>query len=265
MMMRFGTIALAALLSLMSQASAQSIPRIAIIIDDLGYALEAGQRAIDLPGPITFAILPQTPRGRSLAETAHDQGKEVLLHLPLESIAYHGPDEPGSITLDMSRNAFHETFGAALASVPHAIGVSSHRGSLLTQHPGHMEWLMEEIRDREGMFFVDSYTTHESVAMQLAAELGVAAARRHVFLDNERSAEALAKQFERLTGLARQYGVAVAIGHPYPETLAFLERKLADLDEDLIELIPVSKALISLNQQARTNSNDAAMAITGPK
>ena len=264
-MMRFRIVLLAAMLSLTLQASAQSIPRIAIIIDDLGYQLEAGQRAIELPGPITYAILPQTPRGRSLAESAHDQGKEVLLHLPLESIAYHGPDEPGSITLDMSRNVFHDTFGAALASVPHAIGVSSHRGSLLTQHPGHMEWLMEEIRDREGMFFVDSYTTHESVAMQLAAELGVAAARRHVFLDNDRSAEALAEQFERLTRLARRQGVVVVIAHPYPETLEFLERKLADLDEELFELIPVSKALNSLNQQGQINSNDAIREISGPR
>ncbi len=264
-MMRFRLVVLAAMLSLTLQASAQTIPRIPNIIDDLGYQLEAGQRAIELPGPITYAILPQTPRGRLLAESAHDQGKEVLLHLPLESIAYHGPDEPGSITLDMSRNVFHDTFGAALASVPHAIGVSSHRGSLLTQHPGHMEWLMEEIRAREGMFFVDSYTTHESVAMQLAAEFGVAAARRHVFLDNDRSAEALAEQFERLTRLARRQGVAVAIAHPYPETLEFLERKLADLDEELFELIPVSKALNSLNQQGQINSNDAIREISGPR
>jgi len=264
-MMRFRPVLLAAMLSLTLQAIAQPIPRIVIIIDDLGYQLEAGQRAIELPGPITYAILPQTPRGRSLAESAHDQGKEVLLHLPLESIAYHGPNEPGSITLDMSRNVFHDTFGAALASVPHAIGVSSHRGSLLTQHPGHMEWLMEEIRDREGMFFVDSYTTHESIAMQLAAEFGVAAVRRHVFLDNDRSAEALAQQFERLTRLARQQGVAVAIAHPYPETLEFLERKLADLDEELFELIPVSKALNSLNQQVQINSNDAIREISGPR
>ena len=81
---------------------------------------------------------------------------------------------------------FHETFAAGLASVPYAIGVSNHRGSLLTRHPGHMAWLMEEIAAREGMFFVDSYTTHESVAIQMAAESGIAATRRNVFLDNDR-------------------------------------------------------------------------------
>ena len=144
-MKRLLTVVLAAMLTLAPQANAQAIPRIVIIIDDLGYQLEAGRRAIDLPGPVTYAILPDTPRGRSLAETAHSKGKEVLLHLPLESIAYDGPDEPGAITLDMSRKAFRDTFEAALASVPHAIGVSSHRGSLLTRHPGHMEWPFPQI------------------------------------------------------------------------------------------------------------------------
>jgi hypothetical protein len=236
------------MLSLAPQATAQSNPRIAIIIDDLGYQFEAGQRAINLPGPIAYAILPETPRGRSLAEAAHDKGKEVLLHLPLESIGYLGPEEPGSITLDMSRSAFHDTFGAALASVPHAIGVSSHRGSLLTRHPGHMEWLMEEIRARDGLFFIDSYTTHESVALQLAAEVGVTAVKRDVFLDNDRTPGALAREFQRLIKLARQQGVAVAIGHPYPETLEFLERELRELDDD-VELTPVSEVMHGLVQR----------------
>lgn len=234
---------LAVVLSFATQVSAQTVPSIAIIIDDLGYQLEAGQRAISLPGPVSYAILPATPRGQLLAQTAHEHGKEVLLHLPLESVNHQGPGEPGGITLDMSRQAFHLAFAAALKSVPHAVGVSSHRGSLLTRHPGHMGWLMEEISDRGDLFFVDSYTTHESVAIQVAGESGVAATRRHVFLDSDRSPAAVAREFDRLTGLARKQGVAVAIGHPYPETLDFLERKLAELDDTVIRLIPVSKAI----------------------
>lgn len=226
------------------QAAAQTIlPRIAIIIDDLGYQYAAGQRAIDLPGPVSYAILPATPSGRALARAAHDKGKEVLLHLPLEAVGHEGPDEPGGITLDMTRLAFHRAFDAALESVPFAIGVSSHRGSLLTRHPGHMQWLMQEIGTREGMFFVDSYTTPASVALQVAAESGIAASRRHVFLDNDRSPEAISREFERLMVIARRQGVAIAIGHPYPETLSFLEHKLAQLDTSGVQLVPVSDAV----------------------
>ena len=115
-----------------------SPPRIAIIIDDLGYKKHAGERAINLPGPIAFAILPDTPRAAYLAEAAHAGGKEVLLHLPLQAAQDHDGEEPGSLMLDMSKEAFGRAFVAGIDSIPHAIGVNSHRGSLLTRHPGHM-------------------------------------------------------------------------------------------------------------------------------
>jgi polysaccharide deacetylase 2 family uncharacterized protein YibQ len=226
-----------------AQVGAEPTARIAIIIDDLGYQLEAGRRAIQLPGPVGYAVLPGTPRGRQLAETAHRRGKEVLLHLPLQATGQNGPEEPGSITLDMSREMFRSTFAAALASVPFAIGVNSHRGSLLTRHPGHMRWLMEEIADRPDLFFVDSYTTHESVALQVANEMQVAAIKRDVFLDNENTPEAIAREFERLKSLAREHGSAVAIGHPYPATLEFLERELPGLVDEGFELVAISLLL----------------------
>lgn len=231
----------ALLLIVIPVAAADTPARIAIIIDDLGYQIDAGRRAIELPGPVGYAVLPATPNGRVLALLAHQHGKEVLLHLPFESQDRENRDEPGAITLDMSRAAFHEAFALALESVPHAIGVSNHRGSLLTRHPGHMGWLMEEIAAHDGMFFIDSYTTHRSVALQIAAEQGVAAARRHVFLDNDRSALAIARAFAELTERAQRDGLAIAIGHPYPETLAFLESRLAKLEADQVQLVPVSE------------------------
>ena len=111
-----------------------------------------------------------------------------------------------------------------------------------------MQWLMQAIREHDGLFFVDSYTTHHSVAMQVAAESGVAATRRHVFLDNDRSFEAISREFERLTRLADRNGMAIGIGHPYPETLAFLEQKLRAPDAREFELIPVSKAISFVEQ-----------------
>lgn len=236
-------VAAVALLVLSSQGAAEAPARVAIIIDDLGYQLEAGRRAIRLPGPVAYAILPGTPRGKILAETAHNNGKEVLLHLPLQAIEYNGPAEPGGITLDMSRATFRMTFKSAIDSVPFAIGVNSHRGSLLTRHPGHMRWLMEEIRGHDELFFVDSYTTHESIALKIANETGVLARKRDVFLDHEISPEAIAREFERLKALARSRGVAVGIGHPNPVTLSVLERELPKLREQGIELVAISELL----------------------
>ena len=240
-MTRGGPLVLALLLLLAFKTGAETPPRIAIIIDDLGYHLGAGKRAIALPGPITFAVLPGTPRGKQLAKLAHASGKEVLLHLPMEPLNYRGPAEPGGIMLDMSREAFRATFAGAIDTVPHAIGVSNHRGSLLTQHPGHMEWLMQEIRQREDLFFIDSYTTHHSIALDLAVEQGIPAERRDVFLDHERTVEAVAAELERLKAKARREGHAIAIGHPVPETLEVLERELPRLKEQGFELVTISE------------------------
>ena len=238
---RLGSVAILSLLA--SQSFAQSAPRIAIIIDDLGYQVAAGHRAVALPGPVVCAILPGTPGAAQVAEAARERGKEVLLHLPLQSADQGGATEPGSITLDTTREAFTDTFVAAMESVPYAVGVNSHRGSLLTRHPGHMNWLMEEILRAGGLYFVDSYTTHRSVALQIASERGVPAIKRDVFLDSDPAPDRVAREFERLKKLARERGLAVAIGHPYPATLDFLERAIPVLVEEGIELVPLRELI----------------------
>ena len=234
---------LAASLLLLSGAASADAPRVAIIIDDMGYHLANGRRAIELPGPVSFSFLPGAPRARALAEQAHALGKDILLHLPLQAANDDGPPGPTEIHLDMSRERLGHTFNEALASVPHVIGVNSHRGSLLTRHPGHMQWLMEEIRDRDSLFFIDSYTHHESVALQIAVENNVEAIKRDVFLDPDPSPEVVEREFERLKELARKRGSALAIGHPYPATLDVLERELPKLADEGFELVRVSELL----------------------
>ncbi|MGH8195619.1 MAG: divergent polysaccharide deacetylase family protein [Woeseiaceae bacterium] len=255
-----GTALLTAALSLLSPASAaappDTPPRIAIIIDDLGHQLAAGRRAVRLPGPVACALLPDTPRAGVLAEEAFAAGKDVLLHLPLQSIGYEGPAEPGSIVLDMTRGELAQSFARSVASIPHLVGVNTHRGSLLTQHPGHMSWLMEEIRKEGRLFFVDSYTTPASIALSIARESGVPAVRRDVFLDPDPSAGTVAREFARLKKVARQHGMAVGIGHPHGSTLALLEQELPKLEGEGFELVSISH-YVALMQAGGTTSTAA--------
>ena len=216
-----------------------SRPRIAIIIDDLGYLQRAGQRVIALPGPVACAILPHTPYSRLLSRQAAQGGKEVLLHLPLQPVEQLMPVGMGNIDINNTHRQLAEIFTANLATVPEAIGVNTHMGSLLTQHPGHMAWLMEELSGRGNLFFVDSYTTSSSVALRLARENGVPAARRNIFLDSDVDPQALSREFSRLKNYARLHGTAIAIGHPYEVTLEFLERTLPDLQREGFDLVPL--------------------------
>ena len=214
---------------------------IAIIIDDLGYKLQQDQRAINLPGQVTFAFLPQTPHVRTLAETANAQGNEIMLHLPMQSVEpiFLGP---GALTQTMSREEFKISLLKSILSIPHVKGINNHMGSLITSQKEPMNWLMEEIA-RTRLFFVDSRTTVETLAEQTANQYQIANTRRNVFLDHERNRPAIEFQFDQLIQLARKNGSAVAIGHPYAETLDVLEEKIPQLKAAGIRLIPVSELI----------------------
>lgn len=217
-----------------------TMPRIAIIIDDIGDRYEEGLAAVNLPGPVACAFLPHTPHARSLARLAHDQGKDVLLHLPLQALEDKALG-PGAITLNITETEFRRRLQENLAAIPHVRGVNNHMGSLLTRHPGHMTWLMRNLAEHGGMFFVDSFTHPASVALAMARESGVPAARRDVFLDNIQEREAIELEFKRLVKRAHQQGSAIGIGHPYPVTMAFLAEILPNLADTYgVRLVPVS-------------------------
>lgn len=217
-------------------------PVIALIIDDLGNWRDAGNRVVALPGPVACAILPLTPYATQIAERAWHAGKEVMLHLPLAPI-HNDAITAGTIGINTTHRQLERIFAVDIKSVPHVVGINNHMGSLLTQHPGHMAWIMNEIRERGGLFFVDSYTSDRSVALKIAIEKGVPATRRDVFLDNVPTAVAIDREFAKLKELARRHGMAVGIGHPYPATLAYLEQALPDLAGDGIRLVSVADSI----------------------
>jgi polysaccharide deacetylase 2 family uncharacterized protein YibQ len=230
-----------------AQPQAYSEAAISIIIDDMGKRLENGQRIVALPGPVACSFLPRARYTSSLANAAHAAGKEVLLHLPMDSVDQRRLDA-GAVTLDMNEQQFVSAVQAGLAAVPHAVGINNHMGSLLTRHPGHMLWLMRAMQTHSPLFFVDSRTTVYTVARWVAEENGVPASERNVFLDNRLDADDIKREFERLLGLARKQGTALAIGHPNALTLELLERQLPSLKQRGIRLVSVSE-LIEIQQE----------------
>ncbi len=213
---------------------------LALVVDDLGFDRAAGLRAAALPGPVACAVLPHGPYSRLVAEAARARGKEVLLHLPMTPVDGREAG-PGAIGLHMTRAELERTLARALASVPGAVGVNNHMGSLITRHPGHMAWLMRALR-RRGLYFLDSRTTAATVAERAAAEAGVAHLRRDVFLDAEPGPEGLRAGLARLRRRLARQGHAVAIFHPSPAALAFVERVLPALAREH-RLVPPSALL----------------------
>lgn len=233
-----------------TDSSATRPPVIALIIDDLGTQVTKGRRAINLPGPVAMSFLPGGEHTAELAKLAHDNKKEVMLHLPMQAIGQHDHRHSGELMADMQQPEFLDILSRNIAAIPHVAGINNHRGSLLTSTSSNMAWLMQALHAHGELFFIDSRTTAETVAADMAQAYGIPSASRNVFLDNEPTPDAIRKQFRELVNRARRDGSALAIGHPHPATLKVLREELPRLAEQGLQLVPVAQ-LISRQKERK--------------
>ena len=216
--------------------------QIALIIDDMGNNKQDAL-AFSLPANVAFAILPSKPLSKTFSKRAAAQQREVMLHMPMESLA--GTNQEKNVLLSsMPPQQIVKMLKAALSTVPDAVGVNNHMGSRLTQLSLPMSITMEFLSE-QGLFFVDSRTTRYSKAEAIAKQNGVLSTKRNVFIDHTPSPEQIDKQFHRLLRLSKKYGYAVGIAHPYPQTLEYLKVNLNLLKRHGIELVKLSDVVSS--------------------
>jgi polysaccharide deacetylase 2 family uncharacterized protein YibQ len=175
-----------------------------------------------------------------IATEAHRRGFQVILHLPMQSVANETPEaqelHPGMPASEVA--ALVDLF---LKNVPDAAGVNNHQGSQATADAALMDELMPVLRDRR-LFYVDSRTTATTVAYDTAQDFGVRSAFRNVpFLDDVAEVAAVRKQLELALRGAREKGEAVAIGHPHPATLQALREVLPQARAQGVRLVPASE------------------------
>lgn len=242
--------------------SALAQGRLAIIIDDIGYNLALGKRSADLHGDFTLAVLPFTPHGIELAQRAHQRGKEIMLHAPMSN-RHNYPLGRGGLVSGMQRTEFLAVLRQNLANIPHIRGVNNHMGSRLTEQAEPMRWLMDELKLR-GLYFVDSRTSAQTQALMMAEKIQLPSRKRDVFLDDERTRSNIHYQLLRALKLAQQQGSAIAIGHPYPETLAELEQLQPLLNQYQVQLVKASQLMSPSRKQWQSGGQNNAACIAPP-
>jgi polysaccharide deacetylase 2 family uncharacterized protein YibQ len=216
-----------------------STPKLAIILDDMGSNAAAVDQVFTLHYPLTLSILPLHEHSTAIAEEAHRRGYQVMLHLPMESIGEE-ISEPQQLRVGMSSSQVSNDLRGMLSSVPYAVGVNNHQGSLATSNPGLMAELMPLLRERH-LFFIDSRTTAATVAFDAAEHDGIPCAFRNVpFLDDVQEAGAIRRQLELAIHGAKEKGEAIAIGHPHPETLEVLREMMPLAQAQGVQLVHAS-------------------------
>jgi polysaccharide deacetylase 2 family uncharacterized protein YibQ len=221
------------------QDGIKSGPKLAIILDDMGYDRSAADAAFALQFPITLSVIPHLPHSAEVAEEAYRRGDQVLLHLPMEAEPGETKAEPIELRVGMRADQVERDLDSMLETVPHAAGVNNHQGSRATADATLMAELMPALR-RRGLFFIDSRTTAATVAYDAAERAGVRSASRKVFLDDTANRDAILSQIDLAARDATRDGFAIAIGHPHPATIAALREAGPGLESRGIQFVFVS-------------------------
>ncbi|WP_308909965.1 divergent polysaccharide deacetylase family protein [Pseudokordiimonas caeni] len=230
-------------------------PKLAIVIDDLGLQEYATDDLLSIPGPITLAFLPYAQNLAAQTRKAHLAGHELLVHLPMEPAAAGYDPGPNALLSGLTKDEFKRRLDWNLSRFDGFVGINNHMGSGLTARPEAMAAVMVALKSR-GLLFLDSLTTSKSQGAREAALAGVPYARRDVFLDNVRDRAAILRQLAEAEARARSHGSAIAIGHPYPETISTLREWRKGLDARGLVLVPLSQ----LVQEETTARAEAARA-----
>ena len=205
--------------------------KLAIVIDDVGYHSKEDAAIFAMPREISVAIIPAAPYARARNQEAKSQGRDILIHMPMQPISAV-KIEDGGLHLGMSAAQVNDRVNTAKNIVRDAIGMNNHMGSAATADPQLMTYLMTALQEKH-LFFLDSRTIGKSVAGKIAKEQGVRSLDRHIFLDDSNEFADVQRQFKAAIHYARKHGSAIAIGHPRANTIAVLQAGLNNLPEDI--------------------------------
>lgn len=217
---------------------------IAVIIDDVGYPLDAVEKYAGFRGKLTFSVLPNLSASAKYARFLHARGFEIMIHIPMEPEGYPSVNPgPGALLRSDGGPVIERKLKGMIEDVPFAVGANNHMGSSATKDCEVMERTLKTL-DRNNLFFIDSLTTGGSCARALAARNRMRSARRDVFLDNVDSFTAINAQFETLKRIAKSRGTAIGIGHIHKShTLEVLSHQLPLLEKEGFSLVFASEAV----------------------
>jgi polysaccharide deacetylase 2 family uncharacterized protein YibQ len=218
-------------------------PRLAIVVDDLGYDPVRDAEWLDFPERITVSVLPHGPSSKSFAASARTHGFGVILHVPMEPEgAVADRTEPFLLRRGMPPEEIAERFARMAADVPQASGASNHMGSAFTSDPAAMAIFAQALKGK-GLFFVDSVTSAGTVGLMAMEQAGVPATRRDVFLDEDGRPEEMRRQWAAAIALAKERGQAVLLCHSRRETRKALLELLPQLRREGIRPVTVEELL----------------------
>jgi polysaccharide deacetylase 2 family uncharacterized protein YibQ len=224
----------------LSEKWSEQLPKVAIVVDDLGPSRKAALAVFQINVPFTLSVLPHEAFSRWIAKEGYSRGFEVIGHIPMEA---KKPMElgKGGLYLQMTEDEIIETLSGDINALPHIKGISNHMGSAFTEDRRAMQTVLSVVHEYQ-LFFLDSLTTAGSVGYELAKSRSEKTIKRDVFLDYRNDAGYIGKQWDELVQTAEKKGYAIGIAHPRKNTLEFFRKTLPS---ERVRIVPLSELVES--------------------
>jgi len=229
-------------------ANPNNLPVLAIVIDEIGAYGAPVDEVAALSPMVSTSVIPSTPDAAGIVETLRASGREVLVHMPMETYADF-KEGPKAIEKSMTDEEVRETARWHLSQFTGFVGVNNHLGSKVTRDPRIMGALMAELSQR-GLLFIDSRTTTKSIAEQVAHDAGLLASRNNRFIDNELSVEAIMRELSAAAAYARNHGAGIALGNPNPVTVRAVKQWMELNDGKTVLVAPITHVTSVINAKA---------------
>lgn len=213
------------------------------VFDDGGQNLNHLDAFLNLPFPITVAVLPRLAYSKESAKKIRASGNELMLHQPMQAINKSVNPGPGAITPEMDEDQIIATLFTNINEIGPVAGINNHEGSAITADAEKMEIVLK-VASENGIFFLDSRTNVETKVPYVAGEMGYTYYERNIFLDNTKTKENALAELKKGLTIANKNGSVIMIGHVWSADFlpAFLKEVYPELKEKGYTFSVVSKS-----------------------
>lgn len=218
-------------------------PKVAVVLDDFGLTYKKNppdEEWMALALPLTFAVMPDSPRTKKAAKATLEAGKELIIHYPFDPFQKLVLAKDAAAAEDVASAA--KLLEKCLRDIPGAVGLNNHRSYRGTQNRPLMREFMKVLKTKN-LYFLDSKVSPKTAAYEEAKAAGIPAAMNYIFLDTaEIHTQAFcAKNLAAAVARAREHGEAVAIGHHYFRgTLDCLKEGMPRYAKEGVEFVKAS-------------------------
>jgi len=254
---RFIILFLFLLLSFITNCFAENkLPKVAIIIDDLGPGVKTYDLVFKNHYPLTLSIIPAQMLSTQLSERAVSYNRfEIFIHLPMEPLGRNAKKHyPLRITKDMRTASINEVINFSIQDIKNVKGINHHMGSSGSADPELMAPIIEYCMAHQ-LIYVDSITTRNTAIKKIVEHHNYPYLRNNVFLDGKLKKKYIEFQFKQLIDHALKNGYAIGIAHANRELSMKMLPVLMKQYEDQVQFVRVSELPQSLKWQMAAPQN----------